>query len=180
MEIRLENITLREYQMLDWKRVHIYASVEEFSQYDAWGPNTESDSINFVEEMIKSQNEAPRKDYNYAIIDNNEKLLIGGCSLRMEGPTSYIAMIGYAVNPKYQGRGVATDATRALLRIAFEKLNLSVVYATCDIENTSSYKVMEKCGLKRVGEYKAKRTFKGRVSDEFRYEMNKEDYAKLS
>lgn len=178
MNFQSKKIILREYQKLDWKRVHTYASLEDFSKYDAWGPNSESDTIGFIDRMIKSSIQIPRIEFNFAIISKEENLLIGGCSLRKEGERSSIGSLGYAVNPDNQGRGIATEATELLLKYGFKHLKLSVIYASCDIDNIGSYKVMEKCRMYRVGEYKAKREFKGRISDEYRYEITKEEYFK--
>jgi [ribosomal protein S5]-alanine N-acetyltransferase len=47
-----ERIKLRELEEEDWKAVHNYASQEIVSQYQPWGPNTESDSITYVNEAI--------------------------------------------------------------------------------------------------------------------------------
>ncbi len=39
--------------MSDWIGVHTYASQEIVCQYQPWGPNTEKDSQDFVNQAIK-------------------------------------------------------------------------------------------------------------------------------
>jgi RimJ/RimL family protein N-acetyltransferase len=55
--------------------------------------------------------------------------------------------IGYALRPKYWNQGYATEAAKALLRIAFENVKLGEVYAFTLPANTASRRVMEKSGF---------------------------------
>ena len=171
MIIELENIILREYKESDWERVHLYASIAEFSQFDAWGPNSVEDTKTFISQMLQVQKNLPRYQFEFAIEDKSSGNLIGGCGLRRETQSSNVGNIGYAVNPDFQGKGVATEATKGLLELAFKELKLIVVYATCDSENIASFKVMEKSGMKRVGLSIGKRKFKNKVRDELRFEI---------
>ena len=165
-------ITLREYRKEDWERVHLYASIPDFTQYEAWGPNTEADTKNFIELMLTKQNQHPRFEFEFAIEHNETGLLIGGCGIRKESSNSSIANIGYAVNPDFQKMGIATTATKLLIQFGFEELNLDIIYATCDSKNIASYTVMAKCEMNRVGHFKNKRKFKDAIRDEYRYEIS--------
>lgn len=44
--IKTERLLLRNYKESDFDRVHLYASLPDFSQFDVWGPNTEEDTRN--------------------------------------------------------------------------------------------------------------------------------------
>jgi RimJ/RimL family protein N-acetyltransferase len=55
--------------------------------------------------------------------------------------------LGYAFRPQYWGRGLATEATGALLRIAFETLGEPEAVAITGPQNAASRRVMEKNGL---------------------------------
>ena len=61
--------------------------------------------------------------------------------------------LGYRLSPPFWGRGLATEGARALIRLAFEQLHLDRVVATMMADNTGSWRVMEKCGLRRVGTF---------------------------
>lgn len=58
--------------------------------------------------------------------------------------------LGYRLYPPFWGRGLATEAARALIGLAFGQLHLDRVVATTMTDNTGSWRVMEKCGLRRV------------------------------
>lgn len=60
--------------------------------------------------------------------------------------------VGYILGKEYWGRGYAIEASRAWLAYAFDTLNAGEVIADIRPENTASRKVVEKLGMKIVGE----------------------------
>ena len=61
--------------------------------------------------------------------------------------------LGYRLCPEFWGHGLATEGARALIRSAFERLHVDRVVATTMADNTGSWRVLEKCGLHRVGTF---------------------------
>ncbi len=59
------------------------------------------------------------------------------------------AELGWVVDPAHGGRGLATEAVRELLRICFEDLALRRVVASCFADNTASWRLMERLGMRR-------------------------------
>ena len=57
--------------------------------------------------------------------------------------------VGYAIHPRYQNLGYATEALRAGIRYFFEK-GFSEVYAGAFKTNLASLKVMEKAGMQKT------------------------------
>jgi len=47
------------------------------------------------------------------------------------------------------GLGYATEAARGLVRAGFEQLGVARIFATCDVANRASARVLEKAGLRR-------------------------------
>lgn len=85
--------------------------------------------------------------------------VVGDLMLRIESPWSQTevaerakgtqAELGWVVAPSYAGRGIATEAVTALLGICFEHLGLRRVTALCFADNTASWKLMERVGMRR-------------------------------
>lgn len=173
--IKTKRLILRNYNTEDWERVHIYGSVPEFSQYELWGPNTIDDTKKFVMDMVSQAKQVDRYKYDLAICLIENSLLIGGCGIRRESQSSCIANLGWAINPEYQGKGFATEAAQSLIEFGLNKLQLEVIYATCDTRNIPSLKVMEKLGMTRVGNLKGDKILKGHLRDTFRYELKKKE-----
>lgn len=59
------------------------------------------------------------------------------------------AGIGYLIDPAHAGKGFATEIAGALLDLAFDELGVRRVTAGCFADNTASWKIMEKLGMRR-------------------------------
>ncbi len=57
----------------------------------------------------------------------------------------------YELTQKAWGRGIATEAARACVRYAFEEVGMERVIAGADAPNTASLRVIEKLGMKYIG-----------------------------
>ena len=59
------------------------------------------------------------------------------------------AELGWSLRPEEAGKGYATEAVEAALRICFQDLGLRRVTASCFAANTASYRLMERVGMRR-------------------------------
>jgi RimJ/RimL family protein N-acetyltransferase len=59
------------------------------------------------------------------------------------------AELGWSLHPDHGGRGYATEAVEELLRVCFEALGLRRVVANCFADNTASWRLMERIGMRR-------------------------------
>jgi RimJ/RimL family protein N-acetyltransferase len=59
------------------------------------------------------------------------------------------AEIGWALDPAYQGRGLALEAAGRLMALCFDDLGIHRVVATCFADNERSWRLMEKLGMRR-------------------------------
>lgn len=59
------------------------------------------------------------------------------------------AELGWTLDPTYGGKGYATEAVAALIRICFEDLGLRRVTAGCFADNEASWRLMERLGMRR-------------------------------
>ncbi len=64
-------------------------------------------------------------------------------------PHRDLGMIGYVLDPAHAGQGLATELARDLLAVAFDVLGVRRVTAGCYADNTASWRVMEKLGMRR-------------------------------
>lgn len=64
-------------------------------------------------------------------------------------PVGAEGLIGFVFDPAVHGRGFATQVAEALLDVAFGDLDLRRVTAGCFADNTASWRVMEKVGMRR-------------------------------
>jgi len=167
--LETERLYLREFEESDWEAVHQYGSDPEVVKFLAWGPNTKEDSRNFIRRAIGYEQQEPRKDYVLAVVLKAKGTLIGGCGIHLSKPNSREGGISYCLNRHFWGRGYATEAARALLAFGFQEMGLHRIFATCDVENLASARVLEKVGMKREGCLREHIWTKGRWRDSFLY-----------
>jgi RimJ/RimL family protein N-acetyltransferase len=81
--------------------------------------------------------------------------LLGFCGfVRLEGMEE--PELWYELTHKAWGRGLATEAVWACVRYAFEEVGMERVIACVDAPNAASLRVMEKLGMKYLGNINAR------------------------
>ena len=86
----------------------------------------------------------------FAMIERVSGDLAGVISLTVRGHIE--GELGYWVGVPYQRRGYASQAAGRLVELAFGDLDLTQVTAACRRDNEASWRVMESCGMKQIGE----------------------------
>ena len=152
MELETSRMILREFEADDFSSVHAYASKVDNVKYMVWGPNDEKATQSFIDYCIHCQNQSPRLKYDFAVTLKTTGQLIGGCGLYLEDDSAQ-ATLGWILHKDYWRQGYMPEAAKALLSFGFDKLKLHRMYASCNVENYGSYRVMEKCGMRREAHF---------------------------
>jgi len=84
----------------------------------------------------------------YLVESRADGQLLGSTGFAFETP--YRAATGYVFAKDAWGKGYATEALRAVVEIA-RGIGVVRLYALCHIENTPSWRVLEKCDFVREG-----------------------------
>jgi RimJ/RimL family protein N-acetyltransferase len=79
--------------------------------------------------------------------------------------------IGYSIVPEFRGQGYATEVARSLIDYAFSHPEVSAVAAPSAVGNIGSIKVLERVGMKIVGEMEDPED--GRM---WRWRLNRDEY----
>ncbi len=95
--------------------------------------------------------------YRWAVIEKNSGECIGQIAYFLVDSKNHFAEIEYCIGSRFQCRGYATEATRAVVAYGFEKINLHKVQICTKTINAPSRRVIEKCGF----------TFEGTLRDFF-------------
>jgi ribosomal-protein-alanine N-acetyltransferase len=168
--IETERLTLREFKGPDWQAVHDYAQNADILIYEAWGPNSETDTKQFIKTAVEDQIVQNRTSFDLAIILKKEVKLIGGCRFWFSNAKQDEVNIGYIINPLFWENGYATEAARGLIDYTTASSKIKRVKATCDVLNIASQKVLEKCGFKLKSTIDKDIKMKGRYRDTYVYE----------
>ena len=155
---------LRDYQ--DW------ADVRESSRAHLipWEPTWAQDetSRGSFRYKLRRYTEDARDDRAYALFVFREEddALVGGVTLsNIRRGVAQMASLGYWAGEMHSGRGYITAAVRAVVRYAFEDLDLHRVEAACQPDNAPSRRVLEKAGFSHEGVAKAYLKINGQWRD---------------
>jgi RimJ/RimL family protein N-acetyltransferase len=101
---------------------------------------------------------------------------LGWCSLTRWNPDFRSAALAYCYTEAAWGHGYATEAAHALLRWAFDTLDLNRVQAETDTRNLASARVLEKLGFVREGTLREDCVVSGEVSDSWVYGLLRREW----
>lgn len=85
--------------------------------------------------------------------------------------------LGYIFHPDVAGRGYATEAATAVLRLGFEGLGLHRIVARLDERNEASARVARRLGMRQEARLVDNEIFKGEWSTELRFAMLADEWA---
>ncbi|MGH2680754.1 MAG: GNAT family N-acetyltransferase [Actinomycetota bacterium] len=117
-----------------------------------------ADTRAFIEETIATEG----REYAYGIWTGEG---LAGCIGLHTDPERRSAMVGYWIDENHEGRGLVTDASRALTEIAFRDLAIHRVWLSADPRNTRSCAVAERLGFSREGVHREDTIVDGRFRD---------------
>lgn len=143
--LETERLIIRKFMEGDLKEILDYTSDPEVMRYLPENTFTKEDAEEFINKNIY------KKPEEFAVILKDENKLIGNIIFHTWYEPFKTWEIGWVFNREYHRKGLASEAAAKVLKYGFETLNLHRVIATCDPRNTSSYKVMEKIGMRREG-----------------------------
>lgn len=151
--IRTERLLLRCWDPLDAPGL-LEAIAESRAELLPWMPWASAEPVALAEKVAcmrrwRGEFDLDR-DYHMGIFEPGEERVLGGCSLhRCPGPAAL--EVGYWVRSGHAGRGLATEAAAALVRVAFEVHAAVRVDLRCDPENRASAAIAGKLGFTSEG-----------------------------
>lgn len=150
-------IKLRDYSIADADRFAVLANNENVSRYLIYTfpyPYTKQDAERWIKTGSKANNAVTK------VIEYQGKL-VGTVGITPQtGWKEHSAEIGYWVGEEYWGKGIATEALRAMNDLAFSTLKYKKLFAPVLGPNKASMRVLEKCGYSLEGVLKQE-VFKG-------------------
>ncbi len=148
--VRTDRLVLRPATLEDADAIWRYRRLEEVTRWIYRAHPT-------LEEFRRHGFDPDRPGGRLAV--EHDGVLIGDVALLVgdgwsqadvaEQATAVEAEVGWVFDPRFQGRGFATEAVRELLRLCFEELGLRRVTAGTFADNEPSWRLMERVGMRR-------------------------------
>ena len=145
--LKTERLTLRQLLDNDNTAIFLLRSDERVNKYiDRPQQHTIDEALAFINKinMAIEQNQS----VYWAISLKNIAELIGTICLWNFSANHLTAELGYELSPIFQGQGIMNEAIEAVLKYAFEIIELESIVACTHKDNSSSIKLLEKNGFK--------------------------------
>ena len=88
----------------------------------------------------------------FAVILRTDDRVIGSAAFKGVPDDDGVVEIAYGIAPAYEGQGYATEAARALVEFALERVDVTSIRAHTKPVNGASGRVLAKSGFHQVGE----------------------------
>ena len=170
MRIRTARLLLRPFEAGDVDDVWAFQRLPEVARHMLREPRSRDEAAVSVRGMMAETEVAgDGGPLTFAVVLPETGTVIGEVSLVPRGMTHRGGEIGYVLHPGHQGRGLATEATAALLALGFDRRHLHRIIGTCSARNAASARLMERLGMRREAHLLGSRRVKGEWRDELIY-----------
>lgn len=168
--LRTERLTLRPFMRGDVDAVYAYRRRDDVARFLFDTALSRDECALVVQQRIgQTALEAEGDKIILGVELNDNAALIGEVSLIWRSVEARQGEVGWIFDPAYQGLGYATEASNAILDLAFGPGNIHRVAARCDVRNEASWRLMERLGMRREAHFREHAIFKSRWDEEFIY-----------
>lgn len=115
-----------------------------------------------------------KKEYT----DSHNEEVIGQLTAQESSYDITIRDVGWYIDPKYQGKGYATEAAKAMIDYMFKEVEIEKIVSGAVKENIGSCKIFEKLGFYKTNEVKEESpyTFYDGILTFSKYELDRKGY----
>ncbi|MCX7748200.1 MAG: GNAT family N-acetyltransferase, partial [Clostridia bacterium] len=130
-----ERLIIRNFKVEDYNDLFEYLSQKDVLKYEP------DDPIKNVDECKELALERSQDNIFLAVCHKETEKMIGHLYFNQKEPYEFMTWeLGYIFNPKFYGKGFATEACKRVLQYGFEELGAHRVVALCNPENVPSWK----------------------------------------
>ena len=174
--IETERLRLREWTLDDVEDLYDYAKNPNVGPHGGWKPHADkAESLEILQTLFMDKYDS------WAIVYRENRKAIGsiGYELDTKRPDINCRELGYAMSENYWGKGIMTEAAKAVIKYAFEEMMLDMVTIYRNPYNKRSGRIIEKCGFTYEGTLRnANKIYDGTIRDIACYSMTKEEFLK--
>lgn len=174
--VRTARLMLRPFTTADLAALHDFHRLPEVARYLYNGPRDRAEVGALLEAKVKATALAGEGALCLAAELAQTGELVGDCTLFWRSRVHQQGELGFIFHPAYRGRGLATEAAAALLRLGFEGLRLHRIMGRCDGRNLASARVMERSGMRREAHLVENEFVKGEWTDELVYAILRREW----
>ena len=150
-QIETKRLILREFRYSDAESMmQNWVSDDEVQwMYGEPSYKTKEEVLSLLDEYV-GRNQSGYY-FRWAVIEKESKECIGQVAYFLVDSDNRFAEIEYCIGTAFQGKGYATEATKAVTEYGFDRMGLNKVQICVRPSNIASGKVIEKCGFQKDG-----------------------------
>jgi RimJ/RimL family protein N-acetyltransferase len=184
LPVRTERLLLRAARPEDVDDLLAYYSDPSTTRYvpfEAVGPGDVDALRPRLERYLAGTDPQAPGDVLHAMMELDGHV-VGDVMLRLTASPSEgdrppsMAEVGWILNPAFVGRGLVTEAARAVVRLGFEHYGLRRLHATLDPRNTASSAVCDRLGMRLEAHLRQDYWCKGEWTDTAVYGLLREEW----
>lgn len=170
--LRTERLVLRPFEPADADAFAVGWASEEWTSLLLSRPMNRAE----VGEMVRRRMDPGDGAFVGLVVATHDGIVVGDSMLHLQGTGLTEGEIGWTILPGSGGRGYATEAARAVLRLGFEHFGLRRIVANLDARNDRSAALCERLGMRRevhrLGDFWSKGTW----TDSYEYALLREEW----
>jgi RimJ/RimL family protein N-acetyltransferase len=170
--IETARLTLRPWRDDDFDALYAIQSRPDVARYLYWSPR-DADGVREALAVRVARTEVAEagQGLSLAVVWRDAGRVVGDVNLQWLSSEHRNGEIGFVFNPEFHGHGLATEAARAMLAVAFDGLGLHRVVGRLDARNIASARVLERLGMRREAHFVENEYVKGEWVSELVYAM---------
>ena len=169
-------VFLRALRGDDADPMFAYRSDPEVMRYQGWEPRTIDEVRAFIAGLAYAQPYAPGTWYQLGIALRTTDELIGDCGVHVPAGEPCQAEFGITLARAHHGRGLASEALRALLSLLFDTLEKHRVFGSIDPRNARSIALVQRAGFRAEALHVQSVWFKGAWADDAVFAMLRSEW----
>lgn len=176
--IDTERLVVRCYQPSDAKLLaeSVTESLEHLKPWMPWAHDEPEPFVEKEKRMVRFRGMFDlNENFVYGIFNKEEAKLLGGTGLHPRLGDNELE-IGYWIHKDHVRRGLVTESTAALIKVAFEIVHVHRIEIHCDPRNIASASVPRKLGFIHEGTLREKTPFLNRWSDSMVWGLLEKEY----
>lgn len=174
VEIKTKHLLLRRYTLDDVQPMFdCWANDERVTRYLTWNPHGEPEVTKYIIGLWCADYDKP-DHYQWAIEFDGK--LVGGISVVSYVESAERAEIGYCMGVDYWGKGIMTEAVKAVADFLFAEVGCNRIEITHLAENPASGRVAQKCGFTKEGVRREYFNKNGVFHDDVIYSLLRKDW----
>lgn len=174
--ILTERLSIGPLAIRDAEAMFCYRSDPLICRYQNWEPASVQEIVDFISSQAVSGIDSPGRWYQLGLFLRASGQLAGDVGIHVQAFDPRQVEIGITLAREFHGRGLATEALKAVLGYLFTRLGKHRVYGSVDPRNAPSLRLLERVGMRREAHFIESLWFKGAWADDVIFAMLEREY----